>query len=279
MDPRQSARQVQPCSSCTNRPSSPYIDLLEVSGTVFLCQIRGSIARACELHRQSILRQLYIAGTDSSSKNKPCRPKRRRRRNISRLLCGSKKRQERSRKRLSVALQKIAKEGQDTTLPTNQRPKHKGRGVGKILPRQSLREDGKRKRNQNRHLCLLPLPQERTAKSKLNALLLRLAKRLHAKLPCQCRNRLSLHDRSRSVDLGLSARTKAFEKSRPLPASKTVLGLLPEPTKKNNIVVDYEYEKGKIAVGLCAVLKELPLQGPVEEAADRIGPLCNSLQL
>ena len=49
----------------------------------------------------------------------------------------------------------------------------------------------------------------------------------------------------------------------------------PKPTKKDNVIVDNQGEKRQVAVGLRAGLKETPLEQPVEDAADGIGPLCN----
>ena len=50
----------------------------------------------------------------------------------------------------------------------------------------------------------------------------------------------------------------------------------PEPTKQDDIVVDNQCKQGNVAVGLCTLLEQSPLQRPVQEAADGVGVLCDA---
>jgi hypothetical protein len=49
----------------------------------------------------------------------------------------------------------------------------------------------------------------------------------------------------------------------------------PEPAKKDNVVVNDQCQKGQVAVGLGAALKEPPLKEPVYKATQGVDHLCN----
>ena len=142
---------------------------------------------------------------------------REKRRNISRLLCGSKKRQERSRRGFHRASKNCQRRTRYDSTYQSTAQTQRSRS-GKILPRQSLREDSKRRGTKIDTFAFYHF-LKRTAKSKLNALLLRLPKGFTQNYLINAETDYS-YMMEQVSPYGTFDRNKSFRKSRTLLAKK-----------------------------------------------------------